>query len=650
MHRPTPSLRVPRSALLGAALACVALVGCDCEGDLDNLAPDIVVLPESIDLGLRSLSEGTEWAFVIGNDGNANLIIQEVRIDPVDEPAASSGGWVDTSGAAWTVLEQPAQVVPSGVEEGKVLFTPAAQGRFGGTLVIRSDDPDEPEVRVPLAGEGGTPLIEALPEALDFGVVNEGPGALRQVQLKNIGYDFLHISDIYLESAGPGSPGVASSPYSLDPELEVTRTLAVEQLISVDIRMDPTTAHWDAVQGGPLNDTLVVVSDAANESLLRIPITGDMNRAPAAIAVELVSRLTEVKVDIGREVIIDGSETEDPDGSEVTFSWSLVETPDPDAVLFPGVLGPECTQDSQCNQAMGYQCVAGSSSSRCRQVEWTHLIPGLPGTYVVRLRATDELGAWSEAEVRILPRDFALVLTWEPQPGSVCTTFTDAECDAIPNPEDRFCPCDQSDLDLHFLRPASIAPPPPPDPDGGVADDGGVSDGGTPPPDEMTDGFCSLGSCPAGCLEAGPPVVNYCVESTDEHQATCRSYGADCSTFNRYPEWGQPGRLDDPRLDVDDVRGKGPEIVTLDNPADGTYTAVVHYYLDVIGAEPSLASLDVYVRGELVQTIGPQLLEEGDVWYAATMTRSGGPGENGQWDVSPLPPVVLPLGTDVCGY
>ncbi len=180
-----------RVGLLGL-LALVCLPRCACDDDLDQLIPDIVVVPERIELGQRSLSEATTWLFQIGNEGTGPLVLTEITIEAFDDPDSAPGEWLDTAGAAFSVMTAPEQVAPDDVEEGQILFTPSDRGRFGGTLVIRSDDPDEPEVRVPLIGEGGGPLIEAIPEALDFETVNEGPGSLKQLQLKNVGFDFLN--------------------------------------------------------------------------------------------------------------------------------------------------------------------------------------------------------------------------------------------------------------------------------------------------------------------------------------------------------------------------------------------------------------------------------------------------------------------------
>ena len=125
--------------------------------------------------------------------------------------------------------------------------------------------------------------------------------------------------------------------------------------------MDPTRAQVLA-SGGELTDTLVVISDAVNTPTLRVPLRGDVNLAPLAVAVELQSRLDEVKVDIGREVIVDGSDTTDTEGDAFTFSWSLVSSPDEQATLFPGLIGPECSDDATCDTSMGYRCIHSSGN------------------------------------------------------------------------------------------------------------------------------------------------------------------------------------------------------------------------------------------------------------------------------------------------
>ena len=54
----------------------------------------------------------------------------------------------------------------------------------------------------------------------------------------------------------------------------------------------------------------------------------------------------------------------------------------------------------------------------------------------------------------------------------------------------------------------------------------------------------------------------------------------DCGWHNPTPKWGPTGggSADDPRLDIDDRAGFGPENINIEAPAEGAYPVKVHYY------------------------------------------------------------------------
>ena len=96
------------------------------------------------------------------------------------------------------------------------------------------------------------------------------------------------------------------------------------------------------------------------------------------------------------------------------------------------------------------------------------------------------------------------------------------------------------------------------------------------------------------------------------------STGSDCSTFNRGPDWGILGDpRDDPRLDKDDVSGRGPEVVSMDEPEIGRpYTVYAHYCDSSDIGVAVQVSTEIRIRGELAEAIPAQggvLLNPGEV-------------------------------------
>ena len=178
--------------------------------------------------------------------------------------------------------------------------------------------------------------------ALDFGLVNEGPGMEQTVKITNAGHDTLNISTLYMHGmdTGQNDGGVQSSGSSayriVSEDLSGTQLEAQASTV-VQVRMDP---NYDLVVaaggiGSALSDALIIESDALNTPQLEVPMTGQVNLAPQAVAVEMLSRMGWVKIDLGREVEIDGSDTWEPEGDPFTFAWSLAAKPEESHVELP---------------------------------------------------------------------------------------------------------------------------------------------------------------------------------------------------------------------------------------------------------------------------------------------------------------------------
>ncbi|MCB9680220.1 MAG: choice-of-anchor D domain-containing protein [Alphaproteobacteria bacterium] len=141
-------------------------------------------------------------------------------------------------------------------------------------------------------------------------------------------------------------------------------------------------------------------------------------------------------------------------------------------------------------------------------------------------------------------------------------------------------------------------------------------------------------SAPTRCLVDAIPDEELLIELTwstsnadlDLHLAQAGnalfSRPGDATWCNRSPSWGASGTADDPRLDLDDRAGHGPENISIDAPADGTYDVRVHYFEDQ-GDDVVTATVRVYVLGDLAFQAS-QNLSRNEVWDAARVNWPAG--------------------------
>lgn len=91
----------------------------------------------------------------------------------------------------------------------------------------------------------------------------------------------------------------------------------------------------------------------------------------------------------------------------------------------------------------------------------------------------------------------------------------------------------------------------------------------------------------------------------------------DCSFCNKNPDWATNSDEDDPRLDIDDQGGFGPENINVFHPEEGTYDVAVHYFAPH-GDGPTTATVKVWLGGLSVFE-GSRVLEDNDVWTVGTI-------------------------------
>ena len=146
-------------------------------------AQDINVTPTTLDFGPVNVGTTKDLDITVQNLGVADLTVGTVTAPSPPFSVVSDGctGQTVAPGASCVVT---------------VRFAPTAEGTFTDTMVINSDDPDEPAVQVDLSGQGVNPDIYVDPPAVDFGIVGVGAGPVRAVTISNIGAGTLDISPI----------------------------------------------------------------------------------------------------------------------------------------------------------------------------------------------------------------------------------------------------------------------------------------------------------------------------------------------------------------------------------------------------------------------------------------------------------------------
>ncbi len=190
--------------------------------DPEALEPVIQLDPESIDFGL--LQPGEE-AF------------QTVTVTNIGEDVLNLTGWVYEGHDSFSFQDIDALPERLEIDQAaafRVRYSPLLTGDLGGTLYIESDDPENAQASVILAGQGSGPALSISPDPYDFNSVFVGCGDDVELTLANVGDADLRIDALHLDSEdgqfrlGPGF----ALPLTLPPGANTNISVAFDALYS----------------------------------------------------------------------------------------------------------------------------------------------------------------------------------------------------------------------------------------------------------------------------------------------------------------------------------------------------------------------------------------------------------------------------------
>ncbi len=222
-------------------------------------APQIFVIPDSLDFGIVYVDSSAAQSLQISNRGNLPLEVTEVNLIGPDASAFAV--------AAGTL---PLLLEPGATTDILVTFRPPSEGTKKASLQILSTDPDEPAIDIFMTGSGvdaPVPIIAVTPDSLDFGTVPVDSSVTLSLEISNVGNLPLEVTEI--ELTGPGADAFAVTVGSLPLVLDPGATSNF--LVTFRAETDGTKqASVQIISNDPEQDTLGVPLTGAGLSNLEI--------------------------------------------------------------------------------------------------------------------------------------------------------------------------------------------------------------------------------------------------------------------------------------------------------------------------------------------------------------------------------------------
>jgi hypothetical protein len=547
-----------------------------------------------VDYGQVNLKTSASRNVYIRNLGKQPLIL-----NPFEMPAGSDTWFAyQVQGINGNQLLQGEEKILS------VSYTPNAFEENLSQLKIKSNDLDEKEVVVLFSGQGVAPRVCVEPKMIDFGNVITGNPVVEKFSLTNCGDLELDINDVLINAG--------SSPYFSLPQVFPQNTLLNPgDLVEVEVQFLPLEAglvsgHVDIFTNDPSSDPATGKTGSISLSGRSIESVCDMQVNPIAAdfgRVE-INQSTTIGLEItnagnGACLLEDVAITQNSTANE----FSLIDVPGANTTFEPntsvnltlgyaptdsgtdvGILtlyGNDKASPEKKVDINGFgKLPSGTGPVAVCSVDPTNTVPfttvhftGDQSYDTNNIAITDYIWSWVSTPAgsvstldgsgpnRYSELDMAgsytaqLVirnqLQQESAPCTVTVVATPYESIWVEMYWDR----SGDDMDLHLL-----------DTDGIIG----------------TSSDCYFGNCRG----AFPP------------------------------DWGVIGYDgDDPRLDRDNILGTGPENINIDDPADGTYTVVIHDHPGEFNILTTNVTVNVYIDSNLVNTFNKAITGESSFWF-----------------------------------
>ena len=546
-------------------------------------APQIKLSPPQLDFSTVKIGLSSELTVTMLNVGDADLTITKLDVALDDGKAFSVRIGAKTyKGGQSATLDPPIVLAKDKSQQMAVIFSAIDGAKHADLIQIVSNDAKSPTL-LPLIANQNVPCLKIEPSTkVNFGFVTIGAKALRTVKLTSCGDATLEVSQIALQNDPAGTFATNADALSQAQGKPVTAAnplkLEKNQSALVDVTCEPASENKDpSGKPGPFTAQIGFLDNTAQPGKkLALECYGSSSSCPTPV----------ITVEEGEQIVpqqqlhLHGSQSfAAPSKKVAKWLWELTKKPDGAEGL--GFYPNPNTADPAFGVKTDVKDLSGKVS--------TEYHVNVAGTYEFKLTVWDDAGNLNcqsaTAVVLVVPdQGIHVELLWD-TPGDKDKTDTG--------------PSAGSDMDLHFANQAKFC-----------------SDPSQP---------CYAKTCqsPPEMCGAKPCVCQPDVDGDGEPDPWFHSL-YDCFWFNPTPNWGSVvDHDDDPRLDLDDTDGWGPENLNLPSPENsGLYSVGVHFW-DAHSFGASTATTRIYILGDLKATL-VQPLNECDMWWVKRISWPSG--------------------------
>lgn len=135
---------------LAVCFLLLAASACRCGGNVNRVNPSIGTNPVQVDFGPVKVGTTATISVRVSAQTQAQLILSDVSV------TSSSG--------VFTLTKTLESVAGLSTDTLDLTYQPIAYQADLGELVIKSNDPDYPELKLPISGEGAKPILKVVPQ------------------------------------------------------------------------------------------------------------------------------------------------------------------------------------------------------------------------------------------------------------------------------------------------------------------------------------------------------------------------------------------------------------------------------------------------------------------------------------------------------